>query len=32
MLLFISSDLFIARIADGPRNVYSVDIVGLKKV
>ena len=30
MLLFISSGLFIARSADGPLNVHSIDIVGLK--
>ena len=32
MMLFISSGLFIACSADGPRNVYSIDIVGLKNV
>ena len=32
MLLFISSGLFISCSADGPRIVYSIDIVGLKTV
>ena len=32
VLLFISSGLFIACGADSQRNVYSIDIVGLKKV
>ena len=32
MMLLISSGLFIAYSVDGPRNVYSIDIVGLKNV
>ena len=32
VLLFMSSGLFIACSADGPRNGYIIDIVGLRKV